>query len=133
MAFDFLVGHLNDPGVAVVGPKLLYPDDTVQHGGVIIGLAGFAEHAHRFLPKDAPGYAYRAVLDQDISCVTGACLLVRRAVYEALGGLDESYETAFSDVDFCLRVREKGWRIVFAATATLLHHDFSLALASLFR
>ncbi len=118
-----LVGHLQDPEAGIVGPKLLYPDGTVQHGGVIMGLGGGCAHAHRLLPKDAPGYAFRACLDQDLSCVTGACLLVRRDVYDALDGLDESFPIAFNDIDFCLRARAAGWRVIYAASTTLLHYE----------
>jgi GT2 family glycosyltransferase len=120
---SILVGHLNAPDVAAVGAKLLYPDHSVQHGGVIAGLAGACEHAHRGLPGDAPGYMHRAVVDQEMSCVTGACLLMRRADYEALGGLDETWEVSFNDVDLCLRLRERGRRVIFAASARLLHYE----------
>ncbi len=118
-----MVGHMQETDVGAVGAKLLYPNGRVQHGGVIIGLAGLAEHVNRFLPADRPGYAHRAVLDQDVSCVTAACLLTRRSAFDAVGGMDESFEIAFNDVDFCLRLRAAGWRIIFAAQARLLHYE----------
>ncbi|HEX3347509.1 MAG TPA: glycosyltransferase [Acetobacteraceae bacterium] len=118
-----LVAHLSDPRVAVVGAKLLYPDQTVQHGGVVMGLGGLCDHAYRHAPRHAPGYSGRAALAQEMSAVTGACLLVRRAVYDALHGLDERYPSAFNDVDFCLRVREAGYAVVFAPAAELIHHE----------
>ena len=118
-----MLAHLADPGVAVVGAKLLYPNGTVQHAGVIMGSGGLCNHANRNLARDAPGYAWRAVLAQEFSAVTGACLLVRRAVFDAVGGLDEGYPSAFNDVDLCLRVRELGHRVVLAATAVLVHHE----------
>ena len=117
-----MAAHLADPAVGVVGAKLLYPDGTVQHGGVIMGLAGLCDHAYRHGPGGSPGYAHRAMLAQELSAVTGACLLVRREVLEAVGGLDEGYPSAFNDVDFCLRIREAGWAVVLAPDA-LLRHD----------
>ncbi len=118
-----MLAHLADPAVAIVGAKLLYPDRTVQHGGVIIGLAGLCDHANRHLVRTAPGYACRAIVAQEFSAVTGACMLIRRPVYEAVKGLDEGYPSAFNDVDLCLRVRELGYRVVFAASAELVHHE----------
>ncbi len=120
---EFMVGHLSDPHVGAVGAKLIYPDGRVQHGGVIIGLAGLCEHAFRYLRRDEPGYWGRAILEQEMSAVTGAALLVRRNAFEAVDGLDESYAIAFNDVDFCLRMREKGWSIVFSAAAELRHYE----------
>ncbi|HEY6432551.1 MAG TPA: glycosyltransferase [Acetobacteraceae bacterium] len=120
---EYMVGHLSDPHVGAVGAKLIYPDGRVQHGGVIIGLAGLCEHAFRNLRRDEPGYWGRAILEQEMSAVTGAALLVRRNAFEAVDGLDEGYAIAFNDVDFCLRMREKGWSIVFSAAAELRHHE----------
>jgi O-antigen biosynthesis protein len=116
-----MLAHLADPAVGVVGAKLLYPHGTVQHGGVIMGLDGLCNHAFRTLAGDEPGYAARAVLPQELSAVTGACLLIRRPLLEKLGGFDESYFSAFNDVDLCLRVREEGYAVVFAPEAVLYH------------
>jgi GT2 family glycosyltransferase len=116
-----MLAHLADPAVGVVGAKLLYPNGTVQHGGVIMGLDGLCNHAFRRLAEDEPGYAARAVLSQELSAVTGACLLIRRPLLEKLGGLDESYPSAFNDVDLCLRAREAGYAVVFAPEAVLYH------------
>jgi O-antigen biosynthesis protein len=118
-----MVGHLCDPRVGAVGARLDYPNGLVQHGGVIVGLAGLCEHANRFLHGNQPGYAWRAVLDQELSAVTGACLLVRRAIYDAVNGMDETYPSAFGDVDFCLKIREAGHAIVFCATTELIHYE----------
>ncbi len=126
LAADWLsrmVAHFADPRVGAVGAKLLYADGSVQHGGVIMGLAGLCEHANRHLPGTDPGYARRAELAQEFSVVTGACLLVRRDLLEALGGLDEDYPSAFNDVDLCLRIREAGRAVVLAADAVLVHHE----------
>ncbi|HJS84637.1 MAG TPA: glycosyltransferase [Acetobacteraceae bacterium] len=124
---EAMLGHFADPEVGAVGARLLYPNGTVQHGGIIMGLAGLAEHAHRGLPRRAPGYAHRAVLSQELSAVTGACLLTRRTIYEALDGMDESFPVAFNDVDYCMKLRAAGHRIVYCAEAELVHYE-SLSL-----
>ncbi len=120
---DQMVGFFSDPEVGVVGAKLYYPNSTTQHGGIIMGLAGLADHANRFLPRGESGYAWRGEVDQELSAVTGACLLVRRDVYNLVDGLDEDFPTSFNDVDFCLRVRRSGYNVVFAASVELFHHE----------
>jgi hypothetical protein len=119
----WMTAHLHDPGIAAVGARLLYPNGRVQHGGVLMGLGGLCEHAHRGLRGDEPGHGGRAVLAQELSAVTGACMLVRRSAFEALGGLDEGYPSAFNDIDFCLRLREAGHGIAYAPEAELTHHE----------
>lgn len=110
------------PGVGAVGAKLLYSDGRVQHGGVLLGILGVANHAHLLFPGDSPGYFGRLALLQEVSAVTGACLLTRREVYEGAGGLDEdNLPVAFNDVDFCLRVREAGHRVLWTPHAVLTH------------
>lgn len=111
------------PDVAAVGARLWYPDGTLQHGGVIIGIGGVANHAHPRLPKGHAGYAGRAVLQQELSAVTGACLMVRRTVYDEVGGLDERLAVAFNDVDLCLRFRSAGYRNIWTPYAELIHHE----------
>jgi len=112
------------PGVGAVGAKLLYPDTTVQHGGVILGVGGIAGHAHKHLARSDPGHGGRAQLAQSFSAVTAACLVVRKALYEQVGGLDEEHLTvAFNDIDFCLRLREAGYRNVWTPEAELFHHE----------
>jgi GT2 family glycosyltransferase len=106
-----------------VGAKLLYPDGTVQHAGVILGLGGYAAHSHRGLPRNAPGYFCRAQIRQQLSAVTGACLVVKRSVYDAVGGLDEAFKVAYNDVDFCLRVQALGFNNIFTPFAELIHHE----------
>jgi GT2 family glycosyltransferase/2-polyprenyl-3-methyl-5-hydroxy-6-metoxy-1,4-benzoquinol methylase len=109
-------------GVGAVGAKLLYGDGRVQHGGVLLGILGVANHAHLLFPGDSPGYFGRLALLQEVSAVTGACLLTRREVYESVGGLDEdNLAVAFNDVDFCLRVREAGQRVLWTPHAVLTH------------
>ncbi|RYF30347.1 MAG: glycosyltransferase family 2 protein [Comamonadaceae bacterium] len=112
------------PGVGAVGAKLLYPDRTVQHGGVVLGIGGIGSHAHKHFPPEHPGHGGRAQLVQSFSAVTAACLVVRKELYERIGGLDETKLTvAFNDVDLCLRLREAGYRNVWTPYAELLHHE----------
>lgn len=119
-----MLGLLYQKDVGVVGAKLLYPDGTVQHGGDLVGVGGVANHAHAFLGRDEPGYQGRALLAQDMSAVTGACLMVWKSLYEKLEGLDEQcLPVAFNDVDFCLRVREAGYRVVWTPHAELYHRE----------
>jgi glycosyltransferase involved in cell wall biosynthesis len=119
-----MVSHVLRKDVAVVGAKLVYPDDSIQHAGVILGIGGVAGHAHKHFPPDSRGYFSRLKLIQDFSAVTAACILVRKDVYESLGGLDEkNLAIAFNDVDFCLRVKAHGYRIVWTPYAKLYHHE----------
>lgn len=118
-----MVSHAVRPGVGCVGAMLYYPNDTVQHAGVILGFGGIAGHGHHAHPRGSLGYFGRLALVQDYSAVTAACLLVRREVYNEVGGLDESLKVAFNDVDFCLRVRAAGYRNVWTPAAELYHHE----------
>ena len=112
------------PGVGAVGARLLYPNDTLQHAGVITGLGGVAGHSHKHLHKTEPGYFYRVQLIQTLSAVTAACLLIKKSIYNQVNGLDEeNLAVAFNDVDFCLRVREAGYRNVWTPYAELYHHE----------
>ena len=111
------------PGVGCVGARLWYPDNTLQHGGIILGIGGVAGHAHKYLDRKAPGYFCRASHHQSFSAVTAACLVVRKSTYDSVGGLDESLAVAFNDVDFCLRVRETGLRNVWTPYAEMIHHE----------
>ena len=118
-----LLAEASQPGVAACGAMLYYPDDTIQHAGVITGLGGYAGHSHKYHRRGASGYLFRLAAVQDYSAVTAACLLVRAEVYDALGGLDEAFTVAFNDVDFCLRIREAGWRIAWTPYAELYHFE----------
>lgn len=112
------------PGVGAVGARLWYPDDTLQHGGVVLGIGGVAGHAHKGFPKGHPGYAGRICFASSFSAVTAACLVVRKALYHQVGGLNErELRVAFNDVDFCLRLREAGCRNVWTPYADLYHHE----------
>lgn len=111
------------PEVAAVGARLWYPDGTLQHGGIILG-RGAAWHAHRNVAKGDPGYMARATLVQSFSAVTGACLIVRKAVYEELGGLNEAdLQVTFNDVDFCIRSLKAGYLNIWTPYAELYHHE----------
>ena len=119
-----MLEHAQRPEVGVVGAKLLYGSGTVQHAGVIIGQGGIAGHSHLHLPGDHPGYFARPQLIQNLSAVTFACAMVRREVFEALGGLnDTDLSVAFNDVDFCLRARAAGYLVVYTPYALLYHHE----------
>ena len=109
--------------IGCVGAKLLYPDDTIQHAGLGFGHLSLAAHMHKNFPVANPGYMGRLVYAHDVYGVTGACLMVRREVYEAVGGLDESFAVAFNDVDFCVRVRKAGYQNLFTPFAILYHYE----------
>lgn len=111
------------PEVGAVGARLLYSDGTVQHAGVIIGLSGVAGHAFVGVPGENPGYSARAVIAQNYSAVTAACMLVRRSVFDEVNGFEEALRVSFNDVDFCLKIREKGYLIVYAPAAELYHYE----------
>lgn len=113
----------HEGGAAICGAMLYYPDDTIQHAGVVTGLGGYAGHSHKYRPRGGSGYLFRAATVQDFSAVTGACLLVKTSVYDEVGGLDEGFAVAFNDVDFCLRVREAGYRIAWTPYAQLYHYE----------
>ncbi|HVJ63409.1 MAG TPA: glycosyltransferase, partial [Tahibacter sp.] len=105
-----LVAYAIRGDVGAVGAKLYYPDDRIQHAGVVVGFGGVAGHSYQRMPRNFPGQMNRAHLVQNVSSVTAACLLVRREVYERVGGLDEGLCVAFNDIDFCLRILELGLR-----------------------
>ncbi|MBU3574774.1 glycosyltransferase family 2 protein [Polynucleobacter sp. UK-Mo-2m-Kol15] len=111
------------PKVGAVGAKLLYPNETLQHAGVILGIGGVAGHSHKFFPRSEPGYFSRAILRNTLSAVTAACLVIRASIFKEVGGLDENLQIAFNDIDFCLRVREMGYRNVWTPFAELYHHE----------
>lgn len=117
-----MVSWAAQPDVGCVGAKLYYGDGRIQHGGVILGLGGVAGHSHKYFPKEHPGYFYRLKILQNLSAVTGACLVVRKEIYEQVGGLDEkNLPVAFNDVDLCLKVREAGYLNVWTPYAELYH------------
>ena len=119
-----MVSHALRPGIGAVGAKLWYPDDTLQHGGVVLGIGGVAAHVFKKIPKNSASYFSRSELIQSYSAVTAACLVVQKNVYEQVGGLNEvDLKIAFNDVDFCLRITEAGYRNVWTPFAELYHHE----------
>jgi GT2 family glycosyltransferase len=121
---EAMVEHAARPEVGVVGARLLYPDDRIQHAGVVLGLGGgVAWHPFCFLPADQPGYFAQPRVVRNWSAVTGACFMVRRSVFEQLDGFEEELAVAFNDVDFCLRARAAGLSIVYTPFAELYHHE----------
>ncbi len=116
-----LVVRLQLSGVGAVGVMLYYPNETIQHAGVILGLGGVAGHSFKGMARGSHGYFSRARLEQDLSCVTAACLAVRREIFEDLNGFDERLAIAFNDVDFCVRLREEGWRIIWTPQVEHYH------------
>ena len=116
-----LVKRAVQPGVGAVGAKLYYADDTIQHAGLVIGLGGVAGHSHLNYPRRAPGHMQRLQYAQNVAAVTGACLLMPKSVFDEIGGFDEGFVLAFNDVDLCLQVLAKGYRIVWTPDAELYH------------
>ena len=119
-----MTSHAARPEIGAVGAMLYYPNDVIQHAGVLIGMGGVAGHLYCGYPRGVSGYMTRAQLVQNMSAVTAACLVVRKSVYMEVGGLDESnLPIAFNDVDFCLRLIEQGYRNLWTPFAELYHHE----------
>lgn len=109
--------------VAAVGAKLYYPDDTIQHAGVVLGLGGIAGHIMCRASREDPGYFGRMISVQEISAVTAACMMVRKNDFDAVGGFDETFQVAFNDIDLCMKLRAAGKKIVFTPHAELYHYE----------
>lgn len=118
-----MLGYAMRPDVGIVGAKLFYQDDTIQHAGVVVGLGGVAGHCFPGVPRDSAGYMGRDLYAQNYSAVTAACLMVRRSVFEQVGGFEEKLRVAFNDVDFCLRVGEAGYKVVYNPYVQLYHYE----------
>ncbi len=122
----YLASHAERQDVGAVGALLIYPDHTVQHAGVILGYGGIAGHAYQGeelgeLPGEYPELLFEHT--RNVSAVTGACMLMRREVYEQAGGFDEELAVTFNDVDLCLRLRKEGYRILICPNAELIHNE----------
>ena len=121
---EAMLEHAQRPEVGVVGAKLLYPDRSLQHAGVIMGPHENCGHAFKHFPENDPGYFGLPRLIRNCSAVTFACAMMRRSVFEEVGGLDaQNLAVAFNDVDMCLRIRERGYRVVYTPYAVLFHHE----------
>ena len=119
-----LVSHASRPGVGAVGCRLYYPDDHVQHDGIIVGMGGVAGYAHPHSKREDSGEFGRSTIVRNYSAVTAAALAIRKSVYDEVGGLDEeNLAVAFNDVDFCLRVQETGYKNLYTPFAELYHHE----------
>jgi O-antigen biosynthesis protein len=118
-----MAGQAQRPSIGAVGSLLLYPDDTVQHAGVILGIGGIASHSHKGVDKKSPGYFGRLLIVANCAAVTGACLMVKRILYEKVGGLDEQLKVAYNDIDFCLKITQAGYLNVFIPQVRLYHHE----------
>jgi GT2 family glycosyltransferase len=119
---DAMVGYAQEERVGAVGGLLVYPDATIHSAGMLVGARSIAEPRYHRRHADVAGYANRARLPQDVSAIGGACMLVSRRAFDDVGGLDVSFPVAYNEVDFCLRLRRAGWRIVYVPDAVLIHH-----------
>ncbi|MBE9041711.1 glycosyltransferase [Oscillatoriales cyanobacterium LEGE 11467] len=120
---EAMVEQAQRSSIGAVGGLLLYDDDRIQHAGVIMGIGGIAGHSHRMFPKDTPGYVCQVKTVANYSAVTGACLMCRRDVFEEVGGLDESLVVAYNDVDFCLKLVDRGYRNIYLPHVVLYHYE----------
>ncbi len=119
-----MMAHAVRPDVGAVGARLLYSDHSIQHAGIVVGMGNAAGHAHRGLPEGDPGYFAQALITRQATAVTGACLVVARKKFNAVGGLDEAdLAIAYNDVDLCLKLHAAGWRNIYAPEAVLIHHE----------
>lgn len=123
---DFIEKMLSNcerPGIGAVGAKLYYPDNTIQHAGIIIGIGGIAGHAFLNLPRARSGYLHKASLQMNVSAVTTACMMVSRKIFDLVGGFEETLSVAFNDVDLCLRIQKAGYHNVYNPHVEMYHHE----------
>ena len=118
-----LLGNCQRREVGIVGAKLYYPDDTIQHAGTIIGIGGIAGHAFLNMPRSRTGYLHKASIQMDLSAVTAACMMMKRSVFRQLGGFEERLAVAFNDVDLCLRTVQAGYLVVYNPAVELYHYE----------
>ena len=118
-----MLGFCSQEDTAAVGAKLYYGDDTIQHAGVIVGICGVAGHIFCGNSRLDCGYAARARVSQDLSAVTAACMMVKASVFREVGGFEEAYAVAYNDVDLCMKIRSRGWRILFDPDSELYHYE----------
>ena len=118
-----LLANCQRPEVGIVGARLYYPDNTIQHAGIVLGMGGCAGSLFVGLARSRGGYLHKAALQQDLSAVTAACFMVKKEAFEKVGGFEEKLAVAFNDVDFCLKVRHAGYLVVYDPYAELYHHE----------
>lgn len=118
-----MAGQAVRPEIGAVGASLLYPDNTLQHAGVVLGIGGVAGHSHKYFPSSSYGYFSRLKMVSNYSAVTAACLMIKKDIYNNVGGFEENLQVAFNDVDFCLKVREKGFYNVWLPQVQLYHYE----------
>ena len=118
-----MVSNLQRPQIGAVGAKLYYPDNTVQHAGIILGIGGIAGHAFLGLARGRSGYLHKASLQMNVSAVTAACMMMKKEVFEKIGGFEEELSVAFNDVDLCLRIGKAGYKIVYNPHVELYHYE----------
>ena len=120
---ELMVGFCQRDDVGAVGVKLYFPDETIQHAGIIVGIGGIAGNRFKSIPKDGHGYFAKESMIENLSAVTGACLMAKTKIYEEVDWMDESLAVAFNDVDFCLKIREKGYLVVFNPFVEFWHYE----------
>lgn len=120
---EIMLGFCQREDVGAVGVKLYYPDETIQHAGIIVGLGGVAGNRFKSIPKDGHGYFAKESMIENLSAVTAACIMTPKSMYEEIGYMDESLAVAFNDVDFCLKIREKGYLIVYNPFVEFIHYE----------
>ena len=118
-----MLQNCQQENVAAVGAKLYYPDDTIQHAGVVLGLGGIAGHIMCRASREDPGYFGRMISVQEISAVTAACMMVKKSEFDSVKGFDETFQVAFNDIDLCMKFRAAGKKIVFTPYAELYHYE----------
>ena len=119
---EALVEHAQYPEIGAVGAKLLYPDGRIRHAGVILGMGGVAGYPFQGMPDRNGAYFGHADMIKNYSAVTAACMMMRREVFDAVGGFNEELAVSFGDIDFCMEIRRRGYRIVYTPYARLIHH-----------
>jgi GT2 family glycosyltransferase len=120
---QIMIGYCQRKEIGAVGIKLYYPDKTVQHAGVLLGMGGIAGHLFKFIGKDDFAYFSKAVMIQDMTAVTAACIMTRREIYEEVGYMNEKLAVAFNDIDFCLKIRQAGYLIIYNPYVEILHYE----------
>ena len=120
---EIMLGYCQREDVGAVGVKLYFPDETIQHAGIIVGIGGIAGNRFKSIPKAGHGYFAKESMVENLSAVTGACLMAPKAVYEEVDWMNEDLAVAFNDVDFCLRIREKGYLVVFNPFVEFWHYE----------